>query len=71
MDKRSVLVDALAHLRNILQQTQIEENRINGISTTADVAPEDPGHAIVAPMAPDPLTVPGPSNSALFPAITE
>ncbi|XP_026396853.1 transcription factor bHLH27-like [Papaver somniferum] len=49
MDKRSVLVDALAYLQDILNQTQKEIEA--GVT-------EDPGHAIIdsAAMSPDSLT---------------
>ncbi|KAI3923314.1 hypothetical protein MKW98_026907 [Papaver atlanticum] len=48
MDKRSVLVDALAYLQDILHQTKIVmENEQNNISSTVEAATEDPGHAMV------------------------
>ncbi|KAI3980335.1 hypothetical protein MKX01_003874 [Papaver californicum] len=56
MDKRSVLVDALAFLQDILHQTQTEIEDRNSISCAA--ATEDPGHAVIdsPPMSPDSLT---------------
>ncbi|KAI3937768.1 hypothetical protein MKW92_025392 [Papaver armeniacum] len=47
MDKRSVLVDALAYLQDILHQTKIEMENQNNISGTADAAIEDPREYIV------------------------
>ncbi|KAI3907450.1 hypothetical protein MKX01_036367 [Papaver californicum] len=56
MDKRSVLVDALAFLQDILHRTQTEIEATNNISGAA--ATEDPGHDVIdSPlMSPDSLT---------------
>ncbi|XP_026396854.1 uncharacterized protein LOC113291546 [Papaver somniferum] len=45
MDKRTVLVDALAHLQNILRQTEIEIENQNKISSSTAV--DDHGDAMV------------------------
>ncbi|KAI3964268.1 hypothetical protein MKW92_043762 [Papaver armeniacum] len=48
MDKRSVLVDALAYLQDILHRTKIAiENEQNNISNTVETATEDPDGAMV------------------------
>ncbi|KAI3870364.1 hypothetical protein MKW92_000998, partial [Papaver armeniacum] len=53
MDKRSVLVDALAYLQDILRQTKIEMENQNNISNTADAATEDPrGYIVGSPTSP-------------------
>ncbi|KAI3852482.1 hypothetical protein MKW92_030182, partial [Papaver armeniacum] len=53
MDKRSVLVDALAYLQDILHQTKIEMENQNNISGTADAATEDPrGYIVGSPTSP-------------------
>ncbi|KAI3890929.1 hypothetical protein MKW92_039096 [Papaver armeniacum] len=48
MDKRSVLVDALAYLQDILHRTKLAiENEQNNISNSVETATEDPDGAMV------------------------
>ncbi|KAI3945513.1 hypothetical protein MKW98_018330 [Papaver atlanticum] len=58
MDKRSVLVDALTYLQDILDQTKIEIKNQNHFSTAAIAGTDDPAHAAVkTPKPPDSSTV--------------
>ncbi|MCL7044659.1 hypothetical protein MKW94_006544 [Papaver nudicaule] len=60
MDKRSILFDALAYLKDILHETKIEENRLNISSTAdADAATADPGLAIDDSPTSSPDSAPG------------
>ncbi|MCL7049645.1 hypothetical protein MKW94_020785 [Papaver nudicaule] len=57
MDKRSVLVDTLNYLQDILDQTKIEIENLNNISAAA-AGTDDPGHAVVdTQMPPESSTV--------------
>lgn len=81
MDKRSILVDAMTYLQDMVDQTEIElEKQNQNISTTytADAATKDLVHAIVgSPDDSSPADVeslPQPSVapcSAIYPAITK
>ncbi|XP_026437536.1 uncharacterized protein LOC113335739 [Papaver somniferum] len=52
MDKRSILVDALTYLQDILDQTNIEIKNQNHFSTAAIAGTDDPAHAAVKTLRP-------------------
>ncbi|KAI3893284.1 hypothetical protein MKX03_028452 [Papaver bracteatum] len=67
MDKRSVLVDALAYLQDIRDRTKIEIKNQNNCSTAAIAGTDDPGYAVVnTQRPPDSSTVNAEINHPSF-----